>query len=209
MRIMGATIDGKTESGAPDTLIGQTAPTDAGANWLYAGKTADSSPILTQINAAVNSELQSYIRNNYTSVGAGVPGAVTGYVTSPKQPKLGRMTAPISTAGTICPLGDCGIAVYGPSKNQVANTASSISVAAGRFGAVTTAAAEFPSPYSRAFASAAFAATVIGWIAGGLEQALRPNVGQYAFSTAVGEERKSWPIEFRWDHLQLTKLQNY
>ncbi|SAL58988.1 cell surface protein [Caballeronia terrestris] len=174
MRIMGVTINGTTESGAPDTLIGKT-PTDAGANWQYAGKTADGKPILTQTNAAVDSDLQNYIRNSYASVGGGVPSIVTGYVPTPTQPKLGQTTATSSTAGTICPRGDCGIAVYGPSKNQVADAASSISTAAGRTGAAMGAAAQLPTPYAGAFASAAYASTVVGWVAGGVEQLTRPN----------------------------------
>jgi len=182
MRIMGATVNGTVESGAPDTLIGQK-PTDAGAGWLSAGLTADGKPILTQTNAAVDPQLQAYIVNNYASAAPGaVPSIVSGYTASPTQPQIGPQYGSTGSAGTICPSGNCGAVnttVTPMTRDQLADSAASVSTAAGRFGAVTGAAAEIPTPYSPAFATAAFAATVAGWIAGGVEQVARPNPRPY------------------------------
>ncbi|SAL63983.1 filamentous hemagglutinin outer membrane protein [Caballeronia arvi] len=75
MRIMGGTIGGDRESGAPATLIGQM-PTDSGAQWQYAGKTDDGKPILTQTTAQANADLQSYILANSGSAQGGVPNIV-------------------------------------------------------------------------------------------------------------------------------------
>ncbi len=63
MRIMGEVIGGDRESGAPATLIG-TMPTDSGAKWQYGGMTEDGKPILSQITAQPNTELQSFILTN-------------------------------------------------------------------------------------------------------------------------------------------------
>jgi hypothetical protein len=71
-------------------------------------------------------------------------------------------------------------------RDQLADSAASVSMAAGRFGAVTAAAAAIPSPYSPGFTTAAFAATVASWIAGGVEQVARPNVGQYTIGSVFG-----------------------
>lgn len=63
LRIMGVSVNGSYESGAPDTLIGQM-PTDSGARWISAGTTADGKPILTQLTAQANPELQQCIIAN-------------------------------------------------------------------------------------------------------------------------------------------------
>ncbi|AOK07912.1 hypothetical protein WK25_26025 [Burkholderia latens] len=75
MRIMGGSIGGDRESGAPATLVG-TMPTDSGAKWHYAGHTDDGKPIWTQITVRPNAELQSYILANSASAQNGVPNIV-------------------------------------------------------------------------------------------------------------------------------------
>jgi hypothetical protein len=73
MRIMGVSAYGQHESGAPETLIGQ-APTDAGAKWISAGTSADGKPILTQVTAQADPELQKYIlANNHSATPGQVP----------------------------------------------------------------------------------------------------------------------------------------
>ncbi|WP_175753205.1 hypothetical protein [Burkholderia ambifaria] len=47
MRIMGVSVNGRHESGAPVTLVGET-PTDLGAQWIGGKPTADGQMILTQ-----------------------------------------------------------------------------------------------------------------------------------------------------------------
>jgi len=187
MRLMGATVNGTVESGAAATLIGQL-PSDAGAGWLGAGQTADGKSILTQTTAAVDPQLQAYIVKNYASAGGGVP-VVTSYIASPTQPQIGPQYGSSGMAGSVCPRGDCGVVnttVNPMTRDQLADSAASVSMAAGRFGAVTAAAAAIPSPYSPGFTTAAFAATVASWIAGGVEQVARPNVGQYTIGSVFG-----------------------
>ncbi|MGU3777821.1 hypothetical protein [Burkholderia metallica] len=53
MRVMGISVNGVSESGAPATLVGQM-PTDSGARWISGGTTADGKSILTQITAQAN-----------------------------------------------------------------------------------------------------------------------------------------------------------
>ncbi|MGU7785350.1 hypothetical protein [Burkholderia sp. PU8-34] len=78
MRIMGvSTFENGHGSGAPDTLVGQ-APIDSGAKWIYAGSTADGKPILTQVAALANPELQQYIiANANTATADQVPSQFT------------------------------------------------------------------------------------------------------------------------------------
>ncbi|KFX63431.1 hypothetical protein [Paraburkholderia fungorum] len=70
LRIMGVSVSGTYESGAPTTLIGQ-APTDSGAQWISGGTAADGKPILTQVTAQADPQLQSYILANYNSASPG------------------------------------------------------------------------------------------------------------------------------------------
>ena|SRR5471032_6192 len=135
MRIMGATVNGAAEVGGSVTLIGQ-APSDPGASWLPAGQTADGKQIQTQINVAVDPQLQDYIVKNYTSAAPGaVPSIVSGYTASPTQPQIGPMgIATGSSAGTICPHGDCGVVnttVNPPTRGQLATATDLGSTAMG------------------------------------------------------------------------------
>jgi filamentous hemagglutinin len=138
MRIMGATVNGTVESGAPDTLIGQK-PTDVGAGWLSAGLTADGKPILTQTNEAVDPQLQAYIVNNYASAAPGaVPSVVSGYTASPTQPQIGPQHGSTGSSGSVCPRGNCGVVnttvnttVNPPTRGQLATATDLGSTAMG------------------------------------------------------------------------------
>ncbi|CAB3809551.1 hypothetical protein LMG28614_07064 [Paraburkholderia ultramafica] len=171
MRQMDMSVNGTTTSGASATLVGQ-APTDSGARWMSAPATANGQPVLTQILAPSDSALQSYILANYNSVS---PGQVPS-----------EFTYPSSSAGS-------SINVTGPftsfdqsdlnfMRNTTASASSMISSNAGRFGAATAAAASVPTPYSPALATASYVATVVGFGADAIGQAVKPDVGQYSVS---------------------------
>jgi filamentous hemagglutinin len=191
MRLMGATINGKFESGVPDTLIGQT-PTDAGASWQYAGKTNSGQPILTQNNAATDPDLQRYIANNYASADPDqVPSIVSGYTPSPSQPEIGpQSVSNSSNAGTICPRGNCGMAYKTPSQQQVGDAAGFGATQLDRVSAMATAlaAAGMPIPYVSVPAEAvAVWASAGSWFLNGVQQATSPNFGGYTVSNGIGQ----------------------
>lgn len=60
-----------------------------------------------------------------------------------------------------------------------ADLASFVSTTAGRTGALAAAAAEIPGPLSPGWAGIAGGSTFVGWVAGGVEQVLRPNGPSY------------------------------
>ncbi|WP_181153042.1 hemagglutinin repeat-containing protein [Burkholderia multivorans] len=176
MRIMGVSVDGQYQSGAPETLVGQ-APTDSGAKWIYAGSTADGKPILTQATAQVNSDLQEYIVANADSA---TPGQV------PSQFNYDRSTGNASGFNLTGPFTKFDQSDANYVRNTIADTASMISTNAGRFSAATAAAASIPSPYSSGLSVAAYTATVAGFAADALAQLVKPDVGQYAVSGVAG-----------------------
>jgi filamentous hemagglutinin len=183
MRIMGATVSGVAESDGVATLIGQ-APSDAGASWLSAGQTTGGQPILTQTNAAVDPELQAYIINNYASVMPGsVPSVVAGYVASTTQPNVGAQTLSTgSSAGTICPNGNCGSYGTIPTQQQMSDAAGTASAQLGVISATAAAVAARTAaePYVAEPAAAFSVATATGsFVMGGVQQVLSPNIGQY------------------------------
>jgi len=183
MRIMGATVNGAVESGAAATLIGQ-APSDAGAGWLPAGQTADGKPILTQTTAAVDPQLQAYIVNNYASAAPGaVPSVVSGYTASPTQAQTGAQYGLTESSGSVCPRGDCGVAVTGLSRDQVANVAGMASAQLGVASATAAAVASYNGgqPYiSGPAATISIATGTASFVFAGIQQALAPNLGQYS-----------------------------
>lgn len=183
MRIMGVSVNGKTQSGAPDTLIGQM-PTDSGATWTFAG-TTDGKSILTQQAAATDPQLQAYIMGNYNTVSSGaVPSAMT-YTPSPTQPTTGSSGIAMNTAGTICPKGNCGVtngSAQMPTQQQFADAAGTASAQLGIASATAAAIASYTAdkPYiSGPAATFSFATGAASFAFGGLQQALAPNVGQY------------------------------
>ncbi|MGU7768981.1 two-partner secretion domain-containing protein [Burkholderia sp. MR1-5-21] len=176
MRIMAASIGMRHESGAPTTLVGQV-PTDSGAQWVGAKPTADGKMVLTQKTAQPDPKIQAYILNNYNTV---MPGDVPSMVTYDRPAGTGwgfNVTGPFTKF-------DQSDVNY--VKNTTADAASMVSTNAGRFGAVTTALANVPSPYSGGLSAAAYAATVAGFAADALGQIVKPDVGQYAVSGVTG-----------------------
>lgn len=175
MRIMGVSVDGQHQSGAPETLVGQ-APTDSEAKWIYAGSTADGKPILTQATAQVNSDLQAYIVANANSA---APGQV------PSQFNYDRSTG-----------GGPGFNLTGPFtkfdqsdtnyvKGATADTASMVSNTAGWISSTAATGAAVPSPFAPAFGTIAYGATVVGIGADAVSQLVSPNAGQYTYEGAL------------------------
>ncbi|HIC7214039.1 hypothetical protein [Burkholderia stabilis] len=165
MRLMGMSVNGKYESGAPTTLVGEM-PTDSGAKWISGGTTADGKPIWTQQSAQANPELQQYIiANANLATNSQVPSQFT-------YDRPGSNGWGFKATGLFTKFDQADVNYV---RNTAADTASMVSMNAGRFSSVTGAAAEVPSPYAPGFASAAFAGTVIGFGAGVVEQLARPN----------------------------------
>ncbi|MGF6645033.1 hypothetical protein [Paraburkholderia sp. GAS82] len=166
MRIMGATSNGTNESGAPTTLIGQ-APTDSGAQWMSAGTTADGKPVLTQITALANPELQSYILSNYAT---DVPGTVS------YSPLSGSKSSTITGPFTKFDKSDADFM-----RNATADASGMVSTNAGRVSALAAAGAAL-TPCSLVCEGVAYTGTVIGIAADAVGQLARPNTGQYLFN---------------------------
>ena len=166
MRIMGATSNGTNESGAPTTLIGQ-APTDSGAQWMSAGTTADGRPVLTQITALANPELQSYILSNYAT---DVPGTVS------YSPLSGSKSSTITGPFTKFDKSDADFM-----RNTTADASGMVSTNAGRVSALAAAGAAL-TPCSLVCEGVAYTGTVIGIAADAVGQLARPNTGQYLFN---------------------------
>jgi filamentous hemagglutinin len=161
LRLMGVSyVDGGSVApGVAEELNGRTA-TDPGARWINTGLTnADGNPLIVQSLPAQNQALQAFIMENYNS-------ATPGQVPSPFAYQL--TPVPTDIRGT------------------VADVAGGISTAAGRFSAVTAAAATVPSPYSLGFIGAANIGTIVGYGADGIVQIARPDVGQYYENSVIG-----------------------
>ncbi|MBF5014701.1 hemagglutinin repeat-containing protein [Burkholderia pseudomultivorans] len=170
MRIMGVSVNGNYESGAPTTLVGTT-PTDMGAQWIGAPATADGKMVLTQKTAAANLELQSYIVANADSA---APGEV------PSQFRYDQPVKPdyhFTLTGPFTRLPNQADVNY--LKSTTGDLASATSTTAGWLGATTGALASAPTPLAPAFAGISYATTVVGVGADAVGQAISPNVGQY------------------------------
>jgi len=166
MRVMGISVNGASESGAPATLVGQM-PTDSGARWISGGTTADGKPILTQITAQANPELQSYILANYNIASpGGVPSQFTYALTG------GGGSYNITGPFTKFDQSDV---------NSIRSTSSSLasatSLTAGWIASSASTFAAAPSPYARAFGTVALVATATGVAADGVSQLVSPNIG--------------------------------
>ncbi|WP_155626441.1 hemagglutinin repeat-containing protein [Burkholderia diffusa] len=173
MRIMGGSIGGDRESGAPATLVG-TMPTDSGARWQYAGTTADGKQILTQIAVEPNSELQRYIVANSAWAQSDVPNIM--YDQTGKSGSSFTLTGPFTKF-------DQSDANY--LKNTTADAASAVSSNAGRLGATAATGAALPTPLAPAFETIAFGSTVAGWTADFVAQMARPDPGAYVAGSFV------------------------
>ncbi|WP_420481040.1 hemolysin [Burkholderia pseudomultivorans] len=173
MRIMGGSIGGDREFGAPATLVG-TMPTDSGARWQYAGTTADGKQILTQIAVEPNSELQRYIVANSAWAQSDVPNIM--YDQTGKSGSSFTLTGPFTKF-------DQSDANY--LKNTTADAASAVSSNAGRLGATAATGAALPTPLAPAFETIAFGSTVAGWTADFVAQMARPDPGAYVAGSFV------------------------
>ncbi|WP_321948621.1 hypothetical protein [Paraburkholderia sp. J10-1] len=151
-------------------MIGQ-APTDSGARWISGGTTAGGNPILTQITAQADLQLQSYITASYNSAS---PGQVPSQFT---YPQTGSGSTNITGPFTNFDQSDVNYV-----RSTAADATAMISTNAGRFGAATAAAASLPTPYSPALATASYIATVAGFGADAIGQMVQPNIGQYSLS---------------------------
>ncbi len=170
MRIMGVSVDGQHQSGAPETLVGQ-APTDSGAKWIYAGSTADGKPILTQATAQVNSDLQAYIVANANSA---VPSQVPSQFSydQPAKPDYHfTLTGPFTRLPNQTDVNYI--------KSTTGDLASVTSTTAGWVGSTSGALASAPSPFAPLFAQIAFGATAVGVGADAIGQMVSPDFGQY------------------------------
>ncbi|CAE6939276.1 hypothetical protein R69927_07600 [Paraburkholderia domus] len=176
LRIMGVTVsvNGTNESGAPTTLIGQM-PTDAGAQWISAGTTADGKLILTQVMAQADPQLQSYILANYNSTSPGqVPSQFTYALTG--------NSGSINLTGPFTKFDQSDVNFM---RNTTADTASMASANASRIGSAAATAAALPTPYTPIYEGIAFGATVTGWAADFAAQMARPNPGAYVAGGVV------------------------
>ncbi|MGS0897431.1 hemagglutinin repeat-containing protein [Burkholderia stagnalis] len=169
MRIMDTSVNGASESGAPATLVGQM-PTDSGARWISGGAMADGKPILTQITAQANPELQSYILANYNAAfPGGVPSQFT-YALAGDGGGSNNITGPFTKFDQ-------------SDVNSIQSTSSSLasatSLTAGWIASSASTFAAAPSPYAPAFGTVALVATATGVAADGVSQLVSPNIGGY------------------------------
>ena len=150
MRMMGVTADGTYVSGAPDTLVGNEAPTDSGATWMYAGTTADGKPVLTQGTVPVDPQLQQYI-SMYG--GSASPGQVpTGYKYDAPPSNGSGLNLPQLT-GPFTQFNSDDVSFM---RNTTAGATSVISNTAGWVGSTAATMAAAPSPLTPVFGQIAF-----------------------------------------------------
>ncbi len=182
MRVMGVSVNGKYESGAPTTVVGEM-PTDSGAKWISGGATSDGKPIWTQKTAQANPGLQQYIIANANSAtNSQVPSQFT--YDRPGSNGWGfNVTGPLTKF-------DQSDANY--VRNTSADAASMISTNAGRVGAIAGAMSSIPSPGQAAAAAVGTTSSAIGLGASAIEQALRPNLG--AFTVGFATDMAAKPV---------------
>ncbi|WP_196799252.1 hypothetical protein [Burkholderia pseudomultivorans] len=164
MQIMGVSMNGSYESGAPATLVGTT-PTDMGAQWVGANPTADGQIVLTQKTVIASPELQSYIAANADSA---VPGQVPSQFNYDRSTDGGpgfNLTGPFTKF-------DQSDANY--VKGTTADTASMVSNTAGWISSTAATGAAVPSPFAPAFGTIAYGATVVGIGADAVSQLVSP-----------------------------------
>jgi len=175
MRIMGVSVNGIHESGAPTTLVG-TSPTDMGAQWVGAPATADGKMVLTQKTAPANPELQSYIVANADSATNSQVPSQFNYDRTASSGWGFHLTGPFTKF-------DQSDANY--VKSTTADTASMVSNTAGWISSSAATGAAVPSPLAPAFGTIAYGATVVGIAADATSQLVNPNAGQYTYESAL------------------------
>ncbi|WP_334006571.1 contact-dependent inhibition toxin BcpA [Burkholderia cepacia] len=170
MRIMGVSVNGIHESGAPATLVGTT-PTDMGAQWVGAPATADGKMVLTQKTATANLELQSYIVANADSAAPSQVPSQFSYDQPAKPDYHFTLTGPFTRLPNQTDVNYV--------KSTTGDLASATSTTAGWVGSTSGALASAPSPFAPLFAQIAFGATAVGVGADAIGQMVSPNFGQY------------------------------
>lgn len=170
MRIMGVSVNGIHESGAPATLVGTT-PTDMGAQWVGAPATADGKMVLTQKTATANLELQSYIVANADSAAPSQVPSQFSYDQPAKPDYHFTLTGPFTRLPNQTDVNYV--------KSTAGDLASATSTTAGWVGSTSGALASAPSPFAPLFAQIAFGATAVGVGADAIGQMVSPNFGQY------------------------------
>ncbi|WP_156132310.1 hypothetical protein [Paraburkholderia terrae] len=186
---MGYQANGVLESGAAATVKGEMP--DDGSTWKYAGVDQTSGKaIWAQTPGPANPVLQAFILQNTN--GSDVP-LLQQYTSSPvgAQSQYGPQGISMgSSAGSICPQGDCGVAYSTPSQQQVSDAAGFGATQLDRVAAMATAlsAAGMPVPFVSASAEAiAVWASAGSWFLNGVQQAASPNFGGYSVSNAIGQ----------------------
>lgn len=170
MRIMGVSVNGVHESGAPATLV-DTTPTDMGAQWVGAPATADGKMVLTQKTATANLELQSYIVANADSAAPSQVPSQFSYDQTTKPDYHFTLTGPFTRLPNQTDVNYV--------KSTTGDLASATSTTAGWVGSTSGALASAPSPFAPLFAQIAFGATAVGVGADAIGQMVSPNFGQY------------------------------
>ncbi|WP_310042825.1 hemagglutinin repeat-containing protein [Paraburkholderia caribensis] len=186
---MGYQANGTSESGAATTVKGDMP--DDGSTWKMAGVDQNTGKtIWAQTPGPANPTLQGFILQNTN--GSDVP-LVQQYTASPEgaQSQYGSQGISMgSSAGSICPQGNCGIAYATPSSQQVADAAGFGATQLDRVSAMATAlsAAGMPFPLASASAEAiAVWASAGSWFLNGVQQAAAPNFGGYSVSNVINQ----------------------
>ncbi|WP_232036284.1 hypothetical protein [Burkholderia stabilis] len=171
MRLMGMSVNGKYESGAPTTLVGEM-PTDSGAKWISGGMTSDGKPILAQVTVQADQQLQDYILARYNSASpAQVPSQF-----SYQQTGSGSMN--ITGPFTKFDKSDVNYV-----RNTTADAASFGATQLDRLSALATTMSAMGLPAEQI----AITSSVGSWLLTGVQQVARPNFGDYSVSTAIGQ----------------------
>ncbi|EEA03642.1 filamentous hemagglutinin family outer membrane protein [Burkholderia sp. H160] len=172
MRIMGVNVNGAYESGAPATLIGQT-PTDSGAQWVGSPSTNDGLTVITQKTAEADAQLQSYILANYNSASPGeVPSQFTYALTGNSGST--SLTGPFTKF-------DQSDANF--MRNTTADTAAFGATQLDRLSALATTMSAMGLPAE----PIAITSSIGSWFLSGVQQAAKPNFGDYSMSTVIGQ----------------------
>ncbi|MEB0141013.1 MULTISPECIES: hypothetical protein [unclassified Undibacterium] len=190
MRGMSMKINGVTEAGTPDVIIG----TNLGdGTWLKAGTTSDGQPIFMQQISTEDTALRTYIVNNTTH--GEIPSSIT-YGATYIAPSYSNTAIPLPMPIANCATAECAAGVLpnrplsqteiDTMKSGTADFAASVSNQAGQFSAYATAYGAYLASQPNAVLQAgaltqygmAGTATIVGFGASAIEQLLRPPLCQ-------------------------------
>lgn len=185
LRIMGVSVsvsvsvNGTDESGAPTTLVGQ-APTDSGAQWIGSPSTSDGQTVLTQKTALADPALQSYILANYNSASA---NQVPSQLMYPLTGNSGSM----NITGPFTKFDQSDVAFM---RGTTADVAGFAGTQLDRTSALATALASAGMSVpgiSVPAESVAIWSSAASWLAGGIQQIAKPDVGTYTVSNIISQ----------------------